>query len=381
MTAKAKIFIVEDDPFIVMDMRQALTEQGYEVVGAADTGEEAVQSIASTKPSFVLMDIGLKGKMDGIETAAKVTATYPVPIVFLTGLTDETTLQRAKLTYPYGFLIKPFDPIELRSTIELTMHRYEHERSSDSDRAAEQEEEKIVYDVGEGNLDEKMQFLSHLEIFKGVPPNELRTLAESANVHSFDAGEYLAMEGNEPKGGFIMLSGKVSIIKSAISGKELIVSMLGPGDVFGLFYLLKGFHGASSARTQFPSRVLWVTHSAFSKLQQNVPQFAQNMNEALGQRLVRSYALASSLAHARVEDRIVTTILTLLPELGKSTNGSESKGRILITRKELADLTGTTPETAIRVTKNLEREGCLDLTRPGIIKIVDKEKLRAISSS
>ena len=99
-----------------------------------------------------------------------------------------------------------------------------------------------------------------------------------------------------------------------------------------------------------------------------------------------SHNLSCSLAHSRVEHRIVSTLIALLPEFGKSpvqpqlgysigsSKDSAFTSSIYMTRKELADLTGTTPETAIRVTKHLEREGLLDLTRPGIIKILDINK-------
>jgi CRP/FNR family transcriptional regulator len=84
------------------------------------------------------------------------------------------------------------------------------------------------------------------------------------------------------------------------------------------------------------------------------------------------------LAHAKVETRIASTLLALLPEFGKG-GGANGHPRIFLTRKELAELTGTTPETAIRTTKHLERQGILDLTRPGIIKILKQDDLRALT--
>lgn len=373
-----KIYIVEDDPLICLDVRQALTDFGYNVVGAADSGEEALKSIPALKPDFVLMDISLKGKIDGIEAATQLGSHYQVPIVFLTGLTDEATLQRAKLTLPYGYLIKPFDPSELRSAIELGLYRHSQNGSAPQAETHADEGDEL-FEIGEGEVDKKLEVLLQLELFKGVPQADLEMFARATSLRSFDGGEFILSEEEEAKAGFIVLSGKISITKSAVTGKELIVSLLGAGDTYGLFYLLKSFIGCCSARTQVASRVLWVPENAFTLLQNRVPSVSRALTESLGRRLVRAYELASSLAHSRVEDRIVTAILTLLPELGRGGDKTNNNGRIFMTRKELADLTGTTPETAIRITKNLEREGILDLARPGIIKIVDLTSLQRMT--
>ncbi|MBN8547861.1 MAG: response regulator [Deltaproteobacteria bacterium] len=378
MEQKRKIYIVEDDPLICLDVRQALTDFGYEVVGATDTGEDAIQNIPPLKPDFVLMDISLKGKIDGIEAASHIGKQLEVPIVFLTGLTDEATLQRAKLTLPYGYLIKPFDPSELRSAIELGLYRHSKDGTAAPSETAPEEIEQ-QFEVGEGEVDKKLEVLLQLDLFKDVPRGDLETFAQAASLRSFDGGEFILAEEEEAKAGFIVLSGKVAITKSAVTGKELIVSLLGSGDTFGLFYLLKGFSGCCSARTQVASRVLWVPENAFTLLENRAPNLARALTESLARRLGRSYELASSLAHSRVEDRIVTAILTLLPELGRGGDKGSNNGRIFMTRKELADLTGTTPETAIRITKNLEREGILDLSRPGIIKIVDLASLQQMT--
>lgn len=378
MSEKNKIYIVEDDPLICLDIRQALTDFGYQVVGTAESGEDAVRGVIEHKPDFVLMDINLKGPVDGIEAASRLGAEYPVPVVFLTGLTDEATLQRAKLTLPYGYLIKPFDPSELRSAIELALYRKTQD-SGPNGKDQHFDESDHQFEVGEGDPERKLEVLLQLDLFKGVPRADLEGFARATSIRSFDGGEFILTEEEEAKAGFIVLSGKISITKSAVTGKELIVSLLGGGDTYGLFYLLKDFTGCCSARTQVASRVLWVPEAAFNTLQHRVPQVTRALCDQLARRLVRSYELASSLAHSRVEDRIVTAILTLLPELGRGGDKANGPGRIFMTRKELADLTGTTPETAIRITKNLEREGILDLSRPGIIKIVDLPSLEQMT--
>ena len=94
----AQILIVEDDYIVVMDLRDRLQSLGYAIVAVASYGEEAIEKAAETRPDLVLMDIRLKGDMDGIEAAAEIRARFDIPVVYLTAYVDEATLQRAKLT-------------------------------------------------------------------------------------------------------------------------------------------------------------------------------------------------------------------------------------------------------------------------------------------
>lgn len=374
----ARIYVVEDDPLIVMDVTRTLKERGFDVVGSADSAEQALKEIAGASPDLVLMDIQLKGAMDGVEAAKELGNIRNIPVVFLTGIVDEQTLQRAKLTMPYGYIVKPFEPLELSTAIDLIMARRQRAAGMQNG-VPHQEDEDVSFEIIEGDAESKVEALAKLECFRDVPRQLLTAFAEHVSIRSLEGGSFIFNEEEESQGGFVILSGKISITKSAATGKELIVSLLGAGDTYGLFYLLKGFGRCCSARTQVASRILWIPRSAFLSLEGQYPLIYRSLCESLAKRLGQSYELASSLAHSRVEDRIVTTLFSLLPRLGHSTQNNANTPRLFMTRKELADLTGTTPETAIRVTKNLEREGYLDLSRPGIIKIVDLEGLKRVS--
>ena len=376
--AEQKILVVEDDPLIAADIVSTLTNFGYQVLGPLADGESVIQKFTDLKPDFVLMDIGLGGKLDGIQTAEALQPLGSVPLVFLTAFNDETTLQRAKLANPYGYLIKPFDSYELRSTIELTLHRFHKEvvDGQSEDEGESLSSPKTVLEPTSGSS-ALVEHFKELKFFRGVPAEMLAVFAQRCAIRELEAGEFIVSEGDIPEGGFIPLTGRISITKTSETGKELIVALLAPGDVVGLFYSLDAFGGATSARTQVASRIIWVPKSQLSFLLEQYPPLYQAISECLSNQLTASYTLSSSLAHARVEGRIISALLALLPSFGKSNAKSLKEGRIYITRKELSELTGTTPETAIRVTKNLEREGMLDLTRPGIIKIPDIEKLRA----
>jgi len=128
--AKTRILVVEDEGIISWDMENTLNRMGYEVAGAVDSGEEAIQKAVETKPDLVLMDIVLKGEMDGVEAAKQIRDRLDIPVIYLTSYADEQTLQRAKITEPFGYLLKPFEEKELHSTIEVALYRHEMEQKS-----------------------------------------------------------------------------------------------------------------------------------------------------------------------------------------------------------------------------------------------------------
>jgi PAS domain S-box-containing protein len=125
--AKAQILVVEDDNIVVMELQDRLQSLGYAVVAVASCGEEAIRKAGETHPDLVLMDIRLKGEMDGVEAAEEIRDRFNIPVVYLTALADEGTLQRAKVAEPYGYIIKPFDERELRTSIVVALHRHKLE--------------------------------------------------------------------------------------------------------------------------------------------------------------------------------------------------------------------------------------------------------------
>lgn len=129
-TSLASIFIVEDELIEAEDIRQTLDRQGYQVTGIARSGESVLESLKDHRPDLVLMDIHLAGAMDGIDTAEQIRSLYHIPVIFLTAHADEITLGRAKITEPYGYVLKPFDDRELHSSIEMALHKHRTEMQS-----------------------------------------------------------------------------------------------------------------------------------------------------------------------------------------------------------------------------------------------------------
>ena len=123
----AKVFIVEDEAITALDIRKTLEKLNYEIVGIKDSGEAALKIIDKADPDIVLMDISLKGELDGIETARLINIQKRIPIVYLTAHYDDDTIDRSKSTNPYGYLLKPLNDRDLNSCIRMALYRFESE--------------------------------------------------------------------------------------------------------------------------------------------------------------------------------------------------------------------------------------------------------------
>lgn len=125
---KPAIFIVEDEAIVANDLKETLLSLEYRVAGIAKSGELALETVKETRPDLVLMDIHLAGEMDGVETAGKIHILYNIPVIYLTAYADKILLDRAKITEPYGYVIKPYDERELHSIIEMALYKHRVER-------------------------------------------------------------------------------------------------------------------------------------------------------------------------------------------------------------------------------------------------------------
>ncbi len=124
----AKILVVEDEAIVAKDLQYRLKKFGYTVPAIASSGEEAINIAIEISPDLVLMDIKLKGSMDGIEAAAEIYKRLDIPVIYLTAYADENTLERAKITEPFAYLLKPFKERELQTNIEITLTKHGLER-------------------------------------------------------------------------------------------------------------------------------------------------------------------------------------------------------------------------------------------------------------
>lgn len=123
----AKILIVEDEFIEAADLKKRLERLGYTVVGMAATGQDAIKKTGDTYPDIVLMDIVLKGKMNGIEAAQSIRDLHDIPVIYLTAHSDNQTIEMAKKTAPYGYILKPYEDMGLRGAIEMAIHNHHNE--------------------------------------------------------------------------------------------------------------------------------------------------------------------------------------------------------------------------------------------------------------
>jgi CheY-like chemotaxis protein/DNA-binding PadR family transcriptional regulator len=130
----SKILVVDDEAIITMQLEERLSAMGYTVAGMAASGEDAVDKARRVRPDLVLMDIVMPGKMNGIEAAKIVTQELDIPVVFVTSYADDAIIEKAKSVRPYGYIVKPFNELEIKAAIEVALFR----------KATEREEQKLI---------------------------------------------------------------------------------------------------------------------------------------------------------------------------------------------------------------------------------------------
>ena len=149
---KVNILIVEDEGIVAKDIRNCLEKLGYNVVGIANNGIDALKLVEEKSPRLVLMDIMLKGDMSGIDVAEKVKSEFDIPIIYLTAYADESTLKKAKVTEPHGYIIKPFKEVDIQTSIEIAL--FKHGKESEI-----RKERDFLYSVVDKEADQGMIFV------------------------------------------------------------------------------------------------------------------------------------------------------------------------------------------------------------------------------
>lgn len=374
-----KILIVEDEGIVSLDLEDSLQSSGYLVTDAVDSGESALASIQRARPDIVLMDITLRGAMDGIEAASIIREQYGIPLIYMTAHADEATLRRAKVTTPYGYILKPIRESELKAMIEVAYSRYEAEQIRDVRGEGDSES---IFSEEAPEPDVSKVFTRHA-ILKEFKPASRAQLLAGAPSRFYKAGDYVVHEDASLESAPVLLSGTLELIKISSNGKELILDLLTPKEDYLLALLLNKLCFPFTIRAHSDARMLLLPLSKIlPELNSSAPALRSCLREISG-RLEITMNLARSLAHDRVEPRIASMLLAL----GRKAAEQESYPRSLdlngpytldLSRKELADLVGITPETASRVSKALEREGILDLRQAGLIVVQQPKALLEI---
>src|SRR5678809_1573389 len=138
-----RMLVVEDERIVSMDLQRRLKAMGYEIAGSAVSGEEAIEKAEALRPDMVLMDIMLDGQLDGIQAAEVIRARFAIPVIYLTAYADTATLERAKITEPFGYILKPFEERELHGHIENVLYKNRLEQ-----RLRDSEERYVLASLG-----------------------------------------------------------------------------------------------------------------------------------------------------------------------------------------------------------------------------------------
>ncbi|HOS49117.1 MAG TPA: response regulator [Bacteroidia bacterium] len=154
---KTRILVVEDESIVAKDIQKTLEKLGYEVPATASSAASAYEKLEQIEPDLVFLDIKLKGEEDGIHIAGHIKEKYNIPVIFLTSYVDQETLDRAKVTEPYGYIVKPFNESDLKTTVEMALFKFSRDREV---RASEQRlanalgkvEEAIIVTDTEGRI-------------------------------------------------------------------------------------------------------------------------------------------------------------------------------------------------------------------------------------
>ena len=215
----------------------------------------------------------------------------------------------------------------------------------------------------------RVQILKRLLIFSSLNDGELGELSKLAVERSFKSGEFVFWEGDAPDWLYIVAEGRIKVVKHSSLGKEFIIAFFDPGEMFGEVAVFQGKPYPASAQAVTDTEILEIKKKDFLSFLSNRPQVALEIIGVLGGRLRDAQGRLKDMAGERAEQRLAKTLLMLSLKLGTN---------LPFTKQDIADMAGTTAETAIRVTSHLKDEGILRSTRGKII-ILDEAKLRLLS--
>lgn len=373
-----KVLVVEDESLVALDICKSIKRFGYEPLGPVATGEQAIEVAKSERPDLVLMDIVLAGAADGVSAAAQIADALDIPTVFLTAHADVSTLERAKLTQPAGYVLKPFDESQLRVTIEMALHRRDHAREQLAKLPAHANGngKRVIGKVDGDQRPQWKQFLSSLDFFAELEESELDLLCNAISLKILRQGETLPLLNDSEASPFIVRNGRIAMIQNSPVGKELIVEFVQPGDIFGLISAIEPVRGPLSARAVKQTEILVIPKRTFLLLMESHPRLVLRFAEYISGRLRDAQQLARALAYEDVPARVMFVLDALSSQLGfrEPSNGLL---RLDLSRQDLARLTGTSPETIVRALKALERVGLVGLDQRKTIAIPDPDRLKA----
>ncbi|MCK5145314.1 PAS domain S-box protein [bacterium] len=316
MKEKARILIVEDEHIVAEDIRRSLLNLGYDVIAIASSGRDALNIVRKLEPDLIMMDIVIKGRMTGIEVTRKIRSEYNIPVVYLTAYADLQTLDQAKSTDPFGYMIKPFNERELQSTVEMALYKHAMEKKLRDSEAWFSTTLGSMVDsvIATNDVSEIIFFNRAAEQLIGVSTDAAigRQLTDVVSLHDETSGEGLDLLPD--------VAGKGGVVRS-VDGDTILITHAGQrisvdesaapirnqhGDVLGTVLVIKDITARRKAldlaqeERDFINTLLHVSPSFYVAI--DVEGRILMMNHAICQAL--GYSMKEVLGKAFVPDFI-----------------------------------------------------------------------------
>jgi CRP-like cAMP-binding protein len=214
----------------------------------------------------------------------------------------------------------------------------------------------------------KVEFLKKLDLFRNFSDKELEEIAKYFHEKHYNKGDYLFFEEEAEPGIYILVDGLIKLIKETPDGKTIIVRLVFPKEMFGWVEVgNRKPRYTYTAQAVLPSMVLYMSNQDFINLSMKYPHLALMITCDLSEHLLETYEVLKSIASGKVEERIAKLLLELADKIGKETPEGYLVIEAPITRQDIAEMTGTTVETAIRIMSRWKKEGIIDTERGKIV--------------
>jgi CRP-like cAMP-binding protein/FixJ family two-component response regulator len=350
-----KILLIEDNTEIRENTAEILELDGYEVL-TAENGRVGVEVAIQQRPDLIICDI-MMPVLDGygvLHMLSKNTDTAQIPFIFLTAKADRTDFRKGMEMGADDYITKPFDDIELLNAIESRLKKVDMLQKS--------------YQKDLRGLDDLISDASGT--------NELRKLAEKREIRNYKKKTDIFRENDFPLYLFFVVKGKVKTYKTNKDGKELILNIYDANDYFGYVDLMQECNYTESAAALEDAEICVIPKKDFFSLLHNNQQVAQKFIQLLSNNIQEKETQLLKLAYNSVRKRVSEALIKFYNHLNK--DGSISGG-MKINREDLANVAGTSLETAIRTLSDFKEEKLIDI-ESSKITIINIEKLQRLKN-
>lgn len=224
---------------------------------------------------------------------------------------------------------------------------------------------------------EKLEDLKKIPIFSALNDEELKEIQHYLAKENFKKKQEIFSEGDPSDWFYILINGKVKITKMSVDGREIIIELISPPDFFGGFAVLKGFPYPANAVAMEDSNVIKISRHNLLKIIDRFPNVMYDMTANLGDRIREFHDTLKNIAFERVESRIVSLLLKLADKIGEKRDNKKILINMRLAKQDIAEMVGTTVETAIRVMSKLKKSGYI-ADKDGKVLIKDLEALESI---